>query len=128
MSITSGSYFCAEISVRPFVSADLASYFRGDYKTLHPSIPLASYFCAVHPLGELFSCLPFNYPSFGELLSCRPCNSPSAHPSGELFLCCLSLGWFIFVTTINSPSFGELLSCRPCNSPSVHPFGELFSF
>ena len=31
--------------------------------TVHPSIPLASYFRAVHPLGELFSCWLFNSPS-----------------------------------------------------------------
>ena len=45
----------------------LASYFLADLITLHPFILLASYFCAVHPLGELFSCLTFNSPSFGEL-------------------------------------------------------------
>ena len=45
----------------------LASYFRADHISLHLSILLASYFCAVYPLGELFSCLPFNSLSFGEL-------------------------------------------------------------
>ena len=59
----------------------LASYFRADHLTLHPdpsfwrvifvpSIPWASYFCTVQPLGELFSCMLFDSPSFGELFSC----------------------------------------------------------
>ena len=45
----------------------LASYFNVYHITLHPSILLVSYFCAVHCLGELFSCLPFHSPLFGEL-------------------------------------------------------------
>ena len=32
-------------------SITLASYLRADHVTLHPFIPLASYFCAAHPLG-----------------------------------------------------------------------------
>ena len=57
------SYFCAN----HLILHPLASYFRADHITLHPSRLLASYFCAFHPLGELFSCLLFNSPSFGEL-------------------------------------------------------------
>ena len=90
----SGGYF--------FVVHPLPSYFHADHITLHPSIPWVSYFRAVHPLGELFSCLPFSSPSFGELFSSRPYNSPSVH------------------------SFGELFSCRISNSSSFHLFGELF--
>ena len=69
------------------------------FNSLYPAIPLASYFCAVHSLGELSSCRPFNFSSFGELFLCRP---------------------------FNSPFFDKLVSCRPFNSPSVRPFGELF--
>ena len=99
------SYFCASnITLLHDPSIPLATYFRADYVTVHPSIPwtsylradhlilhrlasyfrvydiilhpstlLASYFCAIHPLGELFSC--------------RPYNSPPVHLFGELFLC-----------------------------------------
>ena len=96
----------------------LASYFRADHLTLRPSIPLASYFCTVQPLGELFSCLLFDSPSFGELFLCRPFNSPPIRPFGELFLCHPSLRRVIFVLSNPwasyfraSPSFGELFSC-----------------
>ena len=57
------SYFHAD----HLILHPLASYFNLYHITLHPSILLASYFCAVHPLGELFSCLPFNSPSVGKL-------------------------------------------------------------
>ena len=54
----------------------LGSYFRADHLILYPSTPLASYFCAVHPLGELYSYRPWNSPSvhlfFGELFLCGP--------------------------------------------------------
>ena len=50
----------------------LASYFNVYHITLQMSIPLASYFCAIHPLGKLFSCRPFNSPVFGKLFSCLP--------------------------------------------------------
>ena len=86
-------------SYRPFNSRSFGEIFWADHITLHPSIPLASYFCTVQPLGELFSCLLFDSPSFGELFWCRP---------------------------FNSPVFGETFSCRPYNSPPIHPFGELF--
>ena len=52
------------------LSSPWESYFRADHLTLHLSIPLASYFCTVQPVGELFSCLLFDSPSFGELFSC----------------------------------------------------------
>ena len=59
-SIPWESYFRADhLILRP-----LASYFRADHITLHPSILLASYFCAVLPLGELFSC----HPSLGRVI------------------------------------------------------------
>ena len=102
------------------------SYFRVNHLILHPSIVLKSYFCSVHPLGELFSCKPFNcpiplasyflcHPSLGESyfhadhLILHPLasyfnvyhiNSPHVHPFGELFLCHPSLGRAIFVPTI----------------------------
>ena len=109
---------------------------------LHPSTPLASYFCAIHPLGELFSCRPYNslsVPPFGqlclcrpshlgELFSCRKFNSPSlilasyfradhyltVHPSIPLanYFCAVHL-------------LGELFSCRLFIFPSFYPFGEL---
>ena len=44
-------------------SISLTSYFRANHLTFHPFILLASDFCVVHSLGELFSCQPFNSPS-----------------------------------------------------------------
>ena len=82
-------------------SISLASYFRADHLTFHPSIPLVSHICVVHSLGELFSCRPFNSPSFGESFLCRPYNSPSVHRFGELFFC--------------RPSLRRVFSCRPFN-------------
>ena len=91
-SIPLASYFRADhLILHPSVS-----FFCADLLTLHPSIVLESYFCAVHPLGELFSCRPFNCPIR------------------------LSLWRVIFVSSI---PWGELFPCRPFNSPS---FGELF--
>ena len=91
-------FLCRPSLVESYFHADhlilhpLASYFNVYHITLHPSIPLASYFCAIHPLGKLFSCRPFHSPVFGELFSCLPHNSPPIHPFGELFLCRPSLG------------------------------------
>ena len=86
----------------------------------HPSIPLASYFCVVHPFGKLFLCRPFNCPSLWRVIfvSSIPWTSYFCvvHSLGELFSC----------RAFNSPSSGELFSCLPCNSPPVHPFSELF--
>ena len=129
-SIPWASYFRAD----HLILHPLASYFNVYHITLHLSIPLASYFCAIHPLGKLFSCRPFNSPSFGEFFLCRPYN---VHRFGELFFFHPSLGRVIFVPTIQLSypsiplasyfcvvhSLGELFSCRPFNSPS---FGELF--
>ena len=117
------SYFRAD----HLILHPLARYFNVYHITLHPSIPLASYFCAIHPLGKLFSCRPFNSPVFGELFSCRPYNSPPIHPFGELFRAdhiitlhpsILLVSYFCVVHPL-----GELFSCLPFNSPS---FGELF--
>ena len=94
-SIPWPSYFRADhIILHPSIllrvifvlSIPWASYFRTYHLILHS---LASYFCALHSLGELFSCLPFNSPfvhPFGELFSCRIFNSPFFYPSGGLFL------------------------------------------
>ena len=96
----------------PFIHL-FANYSSANHLTIHPSIPLVSYFYAIHLFGELFSCRPFNFPSvysFGELFSyfCV------VHSLGELFSC----------RPFNSPSFGEFFfMCRPYN---VHRFGELF--
>ena len=95
-SIPWASYFRAD----HLILHPLASYFNVYHITLHPSIPLANYFCAICPLGKLFSCRPFNSPVFGELCSCRPYNSPLIHPFSELFLCRPSLGRAIFMPTI----------------------------
>ena len=78
----------------------LASYSNVYHRTLHPSIPLASYFCAIHPLGELCSCQSFNSPVFVELFSYRPYNSPPIHPFGEFFLYYPTLGRVIFVLAV----------------------------
>ena len=105
-------------------SISLATYFRADHLTFHLSIPLASYFCVVHSLGELFPCRPFNSPSFGEFFLCRPCNSPSVHRFGELFLCRPSLGRVIFVPNIQLSYPSNPLASYFC---VVQPLGELFS-
>ena len=82
LSIPWPSYFRAD----NLILHPLASYFNVYHIIFHPSIPLASYFSAIHPLGKLFSC--------------RPYNSPPIHPFGELFLCRASLERTIFVPTI----------------------------
>ena len=120
----------------------LASYFRADHITLHLSLPLATYFPAIHPLGELSSCRPFNFSPFGKLFLCRPFNysfidklvscllfnSPSARPLGQLFPCrpfnFLSFGELFLC----HPSLGELFACQLCNSQFALPFGELILY
>ena len=126
------SYFRASpsfdelFSCRPFNSPPIYPF--GELFLCHPSVPLASYFCATHPSGELFlycptlgrviSCYLFDSPSFGELFLCRPFNSRPMHPFGELFLCHPSLRRVIFVLSnpwasyfSASLSFSELFSC-----------------
>ena len=95
-SIPWASYFRAD----HLILHPLVSYFNVHHITLHPSISLASYFCAIYPLGKLFSCRPFNFQVFGELFSCRPYNSPLIHPFSELFLCRPSFGQAIFMPII----------------------------
>ena len=139
------SYLRAELNILQ----SLASYFRADHVTLHPSILLASYFCAIHLLGELFSCLPFNSPSFGELFF-MPIIQLSTHPSLWRVIFVLSNPWasayYLILHPLASyfradyltlhPSIplasyfctvqplDELFSCLLFDSPS---FGELFS-
>ena len=109
------------------LSIPCPSYFRAYYLILHP---LASYFCVVHSLGELFSCQPFNSPSFWRVIlvpsipwasyfrayhlilhplasyfSCQSFNSPPIHPLCELFLCHPSLRRVIFVLSIPCASY-----------------------
>ena len=106
-------------------------FFGADHITLYPSIVLESYFCAVHPLGELFSCRPFNCPI---RLSLRRVILVSSIPWGELFPCRhlilhpLASYFDVYHITLH-PSIpmssyfcaihpmGELLSCRPFNCP-----------
>ena len=57
LSIPCARYFPAD----HLILQSLASYFRADHIILHPSILLASCFCAVRPLGKLFLCLLFNF-------------------------------------------------------------------
>ena len=80
-SIPWASYFRAD----HLILHPLLSQFRAYHITLHLSIFLASCFCAVYPLGELFSC--------------RPYNCPPIDPFGKLLLCLPSLGRVIFVPT-----------------------------
>ena len=104
-----------DCSLMPSIS--LASNFHADHLTLHPSIPLASYICVIHSLGELFSCRLSNSLSFSEFLLCRPYTSPSVHCFGELFLCRPSLGRVIFYAdhsiVLSVYGFGELFLCHP---------------
>ena len=130
------------------------SYVRADHLTLYPSMPLASYFCAVQPLGELFSCRPFNCPSIHPSLW-RVIFVPSMslyvrvdhlilHPSILLAsYFAPSTPWVSYVRadhvtlypSIPLASYfcavhplGKLFSCLPFNSPPMHhPVGELFS-
>ena len=109
-----------------------ASYFCADHITLNSSFPLASYFCAVHPLAERVIFLPTNditlhlsillasyfcviHP-LGELFSCQPCNSPSVHPFGELFSC--------WILTLHPSIHLKSYFCRQFKSPSLHRYGE----
>ena len=78
-SIPLASYFLCRPSLgESYFHADhlilhtLASYFNVYHITLHMPISLVSYFCAIHPLGKLFSCRPFNSPVFGKLFACHP--------------------------------------------------------
>ena len=110
-------------------SISLASYFRADHLTFHPSIPLESYFCVVHSLGELFSYRPFNSPSLGEFFLCRPYNSPSVHRFGELYF---RADHSIVLSVY---PFGELFLCRPslgesyfhANNLILHPLASYFN-
>ena len=61
----------------------------------YQSIPLASYFCVIHPLGRVIP-----VPTIDELFSCHSFNSPPIHPFGELFLYCPTLGRVIFILTV----------------------------
>ena len=117
-------------------SISLASYFRANHLIFHPSIRLASDFCVVHSLGELFSCQPFNSPSFGEFFLCRPYNSPCVHRFEELFP---SIGRVIFVPTIQlsypSIPLASYFLCRPSFGESyfhadhliLHPLASYFN-
>ena len=60
-SIPLASYFSA---IHPSLGQVI---FVPDHVTLQSSTPLANYFRTVQPLGQLFSCLLFDSPSFGEL-------------------------------------------------------------
>ena len=63
----------------------LKRYLRSYHITLHPSIPLGSYLCTIHPLGELCPCRIFNSPTF--------------HPFGELFFRLFNLLLYIGVAS-----------------------------
>ena len=104
------------------LSIPLASYFRAEHLTVHPSIPLASYVCVVHSLSELFSCRAFNSPSFGQLFSCLPYNSPSVHPLASYCRAIHPLGELFSCGPFNSPAFGELFCADYLLSPSFYPF------
>ena len=128
----------------------LASYFNVYHITPHPSIPLMSYFCAIHPLGELFLCQPFNclirlslwrviFPSSIPWASYFRVDHLILHPLASYF----NVYHITLHPSIPLASYfcaihhlGKLFSCRPYNSPlillasyfcAVHPLVELFS-
>ena len=68
-----------------------ASYFRAGHLILYPPVPLASYFCAVHPLGELFSYQLFNSPPFYPFEDLFLFKFPSLHSYGEQYFVINSL-------------------------------------
>ena len=130
--LISSMFLFGELIKSPFIYL-LVSYFRADHLTVHPSIHLASYFCVVHSLGELFSCRPFNSPSFGEFFYADHITRHlsivleryfcEVHPLGELFTCrpfncpiCLSL-WRVSFCVVHP--LGRVFPCRPFNSPSL---------
>ena len=73
-------------------SISLASYFRADHLTFHPSIPLASFFVSSIPWASYFRADHLLLHPLVRFFLCRPYNSPSVHCFGELFLCRPSLG------------------------------------
>ena len=106
-------------------SISLASYFRADHFTLHPSIPLASYFCVVHSLGELFSCRLFNSLSFSEFFCA---DHIPLHPSIvlESYFCAVHPSIVLESYFCAAHPLDELFSCRPFNCPISLSLGELF--
>ena len=102
------SYFLGDhLTVNPSISFErfvfvpsipLASYLRADHVTLHPFIPLASYFCAAHPLEELFS---FNFRAclliFHPLASYFCADHVTVHQSTGFSLGRLHMGGGVFV-------------------------------
>ena len=106
----------------------MVSYFNVYHITLHPSIPLASYFFAIHHLGKLFSCFGWSYFRADHitlhssiLLASYFC---AVHPLRELFSC----------LPFYSPSFGEsfFVLSNPWESYFrayyliIHPFASYF--
>ena len=108
-SISWESYVCAG----HLTLQSLSSYFRANHITLHPSILLASYFCTVQPLGELFSCLLFDSLFFGELFSCWHLTLHPSIPLASYFCTVQPLGELFSCLLFDSPFFGELFSCWP---------------
>ena len=88
-------------SCRPFHFISFASCFPADHITLHLSLPLASHFCAVHPLGELFSSRTCNSPSFGKLFSC-PAIYLSIRPSLWRVMFAPSIPWASYFSELCS--------------------------
>ena len=126
-SIPWASYFRAD----HLILHPLASYFNVYHITLHPSIPLASYFCAIHPLGELFSCRPFNCPirlSLWRVIFVSSIPWASYFRADHLILHPLASYFNVYHIALH-PSIplasyfcaihplGELFSCRPFNCP-----------
>ena len=101
----------------------LASYFNVYHITLHPSIPWASYFCAIHPLGELFSCRPFNCPirlSLWRVIFASSIPWASYFRADHLILHSLASYFNVYHITIY-PSIP--LASYFC---AIHPLGKLF--
>ena len=139
-------FLFGELIKSPFIHL-LANYSSSNHLTLHPSIPLVSYFYAIHLFGELtfhpsiplasylvifVSFIPWASYFRADHLILHPLASyfsvyhVTLHPSIPLasYFCAIhSLGKLFSCRPFNSPSFGEFFLCRPYN---VHRFGELF--
>ena len=100
----------------------LVSHFRVDHITLHPSILFGELFCAVHPLGELFSCLPFNSPSLWRVIF--ELSNPRASYFRAYYLILHTLASYFHADNLTLHQSIPLASYF-C---ATHPLGELFLY
>ena len=109
---------------------NVASYFHAYHLTVNPSIPFASYFCAVHPLGGLFSCRPFNFHPLAIYFRGHHITVHPPIPLESVFMS--SVPWASYFRTdhitlhLSIAWVNYFRADHPSIHPSIHPFGELF--